>query len=338
MATYTVRSGDTLSAIASRYKTTVAALAKANNIKNVNLIRVGQKLTVPDTFTPSSSSLKVPQVDLKRGSSGQNVKNLQTALVKLGFMTQAEMNTGPGTFGPRTEAALKKFQAKWGVSATGYFGPQSRAALTKALSGSKPPSNTTAPKPPATKPPSNSGGSTSAQNGTPLWSQGDSRWGSRTLGRNYTIKAAGCAMTATAMAISKISGKTIDPGKLDAYLDKNGGYYGDGLVWGVAAKSVGLKAAKVGWSLSTIDANLKAGKPVVIGVDYKPGSGGGANGTDHWITIVGREVKNGKVTYIAHDPGNGKVVRLNVSGGKIVSSTGGIGNFKSTGQLVVFSK
>ncbi len=333
MATYTVKSGDTLSAIAARYKTTVSALAKTNNIKNVNVIRVGQKLTVPDSFTPSAKSLKVPQVDLKRGSTGQNVKDLQSALVKLGFMTQAQMNTGPGTFGPQTEASLKKFQAKYGVSATGYFGPQSRAALTKALGGTPPPS-----KPPANdnrQPPS----STDARNGTPLWSQGDSRWGSRTLGRNYTIRAAGCAMTATAMAISKISGKTINPGELDAYLDRNGGYYGDGIVWNTAARAAGLKAAKANWSLSTIDANLRAGKPVVIGVDYKPGSGGGSNGTDHWITIVGREVDNsGRVTYIAHDPGNGKVARLYVSGGRITSSSGGIGNFKSTGQLVVFSK
>jgi LysM repeat protein len=44
---YTVKSGDTLSAIAARYNTTVAKLAEINNISNVNLIRVGQVLKIP---------------------------------------------------------------------------------------------------------------------------------------------------------------------------------------------------------------------------------------------------------------------------------------------------
>ena len=44
--TYTVKSGDTLSGIASKYKTTVAKLVKDNNIKNANLIYVGQKIVI----------------------------------------------------------------------------------------------------------------------------------------------------------------------------------------------------------------------------------------------------------------------------------------------------
>ncbi len=44
---YTVKSGDTLSGIAAQFKVSVAALAKANNISDPNLIRVGQKLTIP---------------------------------------------------------------------------------------------------------------------------------------------------------------------------------------------------------------------------------------------------------------------------------------------------
>ena len=43
-AIYTVKRGDTLSAIARKHNTTVAALAKLNNIKNVNVINVGQVL------------------------------------------------------------------------------------------------------------------------------------------------------------------------------------------------------------------------------------------------------------------------------------------------------
>lgn len=42
--TVTVRSGDTLSAIARKYNTTVSQLVNLNGIKNANAIRVGQKL------------------------------------------------------------------------------------------------------------------------------------------------------------------------------------------------------------------------------------------------------------------------------------------------------
>lgn len=44
--TYTVKSGDTLSGIAAKYGTTVSSIVKKNNIKNANLIYVGQKLTI----------------------------------------------------------------------------------------------------------------------------------------------------------------------------------------------------------------------------------------------------------------------------------------------------
>ena len=44
--TYTVRSGDTLEAIAKRYNTTVNSIAQKNNIQDVNKIYVGQVLKI----------------------------------------------------------------------------------------------------------------------------------------------------------------------------------------------------------------------------------------------------------------------------------------------------
>lgn len=44
--TYTIQRGDTLSAIARKYGTTVSKLVKDNGIKNPNLIYPGQKLTI----------------------------------------------------------------------------------------------------------------------------------------------------------------------------------------------------------------------------------------------------------------------------------------------------
>ncbi|GAA1812235.1 LysM peptidoglycan-binding domain-containing protein [Nesterenkonia flava] len=52
--TYTVRAGDTLGGIASAHGTTVSALASANGITNVDLIRVGQRLTIPGGTSGSS--------------------------------------------------------------------------------------------------------------------------------------------------------------------------------------------------------------------------------------------------------------------------------------------
>ncbi len=62
--TYTVVPGDTLSKIAARYKTTVAAIAADNAIKNVSLIYVGQKLkiTVPGTTSTPTTTTPPPPV------------------------------------------------------------------------------------------------------------------------------------------------------------------------------------------------------------------------------------------------------------------------------------
>ncbi len=54
--TVTVKKGDTLSAIAKANKTTVAAIAKANpSIKNVNVIKVGQKVIIPGATSATTT-------------------------------------------------------------------------------------------------------------------------------------------------------------------------------------------------------------------------------------------------------------------------------------------
>jgi LysM repeat protein len=53
---HTVQRGETLSGIALRYGTTVAALKSANNIRNTSLIFTGQKLKIPTSGTTTGSS------------------------------------------------------------------------------------------------------------------------------------------------------------------------------------------------------------------------------------------------------------------------------------------
>ncbi|MDY7231198.1 LysM peptidoglycan-binding domain-containing protein [Hyalangium rubrum] len=59
MSTYRIRQGDTLSALAARFKTSVSELARVNNIANPDLIYTGNTLRIPgqgDSFEPSANS------------------------------------------------------------------------------------------------------------------------------------------------------------------------------------------------------------------------------------------------------------------------------------------
>lgn len=56
----------------------------------------------------------------KRGSSGTEVRNIQTRLKKWGYMN----GSVDGIYGSQTEAAVKKFQTKHGLTADGIAGPK----------------------------------------------------------------------------------------------------------------------------------------------------------------------------------------------------------------------
>jgi peptidoglycan hydrolase-like protein with peptidoglycan-binding domain len=66
---------------------------------------------------------------LREGSEGAGVKKLQRSLEKLGY----ELGQVDGAFGPKTEAAVKKFQSRHHLEADGVVGPKTQAALDKAL-------------------------------------------------------------------------------------------------------------------------------------------------------------------------------------------------------------
>jgi peptidoglycan hydrolase-like protein with peptidoglycan-binding domain len=66
---------------------------------------------------------------IKIESRGKVVEGLQGRLVALGFMTSAQRATGPGTFGPITQQALKAFQRQHGIEPSGELMDETYKAL-----------------------------------------------------------------------------------------------------------------------------------------------------------------------------------------------------------------
>ncbi len=69
---------------------------------------------------------------LKQGSSGAQVKTLQTKLINWGYMS----GKADGIFGPKTKAAVIYFQKRNGLVADGIVGTKTAQALGMSLSGS----------------------------------------------------------------------------------------------------------------------------------------------------------------------------------------------------------
>lgn len=71
-ATYTVVSGDTLSAIAIKYETTILDIANANGLKEPYTLQIGQKLCIPGTpsATPTSSKTSSGKLTFTAAFSG----------------------------------------------------------------------------------------------------------------------------------------------------------------------------------------------------------------------------------------------------------------------------
>ena len=67
---YTIQRGDTLSAIAKKYNTSVSELAKLNNISNPNKIYAGSTLSLPGSSSPAAGTTAVPK------STGDQITDL----------------------------------------------------------------------------------------------------------------------------------------------------------------------------------------------------------------------------------------------------------------------
>lgn len=69
---------------------------------------------------------------LRRGDKGNAVKDMQALLIAAGYSCGS--CGADGSFGPDTEAALKKFQAAYSLEVDGKYGPISKAKLAEVAS------------------------------------------------------------------------------------------------------------------------------------------------------------------------------------------------------------
>ncbi|MGW3513813.1 LysM peptidoglycan-binding domain-containing protein, partial [Streptomyces sp. NPDC000994] len=139
-STYTIRPGDTLSAIATAHGTTVSELARLNGIADPNRITAGTELKVPGkSSTPAAPSKPKPYAPpkfpagLTPNRATPSARTLQRALKAAGFLakTVAEADN----YGPQTQTAVGKFHnahpqyRSQGVSYDPAIGPKGWAAL-----------------------------------------------------------------------------------------------------------------------------------------------------------------------------------------------------------------
>lgn len=112
-----------------------AAYSASSNVNPTYTVNSTIKPTqkpVP-TSTPSYSSLR-------RGDSGADVEKLQIRLGALGFLT----GNIDGSYGAKTESAVKSFQKAAGLTQDGVAGAKTQAALFASSAPTAPPSSSKA--------------------------------------------------------------------------------------------------------------------------------------------------------------------------------------------------
>jgi hypothetical protein len=130
----------------------------------------------------------------------------------------------------------------------------------------------------------------------PHFAQADRRWASDPLGPTRgSLGAEGCAVASAAMVLASY-GSDLDPGRLNKFLQKNGGFTERGwLYWEKASEYPPVLAEHVyedDASHFLIDWNLLRGNPVIVRLRFP-------DGITHFVVIVGKQ----GYEYLVRDPG-----------------------------------
>lgn len=110
----------------------------AHELAHVALQHVGTGLPMRRKATNPGDSGTGVGGTLRYGDKGAAVEALQTSLVSLGYLTAADMATGPGIYGRRTQAAVMAFQGDAGQRVDGIAGAATLGAIQAALAARAP--------------------------------------------------------------------------------------------------------------------------------------------------------------------------------------------------------
>lgn len=117
------------------------------------------------------------------------------------------------------------------------------------------------------------------------YNQRDSQWGNNSLnGTQYSLASDGCLVTAMAMVYTHIGHRGVTPQTINSNPSNFASYYPAYLNKTISAD--GLTTSRI---YATIDSELSAGRPVIIGI---------GRGPDHFVVFVSGSSGN----YKMHDP------------------------------------
>jgi len=127
------------------------------------------------------------------------------------------------------------------------------------------------------------------------YNQRDSQWGNRMLGNStISVADAGCLITSMSM-IMTYHGKSVNPGDIAGNSSFFSSYfpYADFLQGNLTIQGVATTRTRIGYNQATLDSELAAGKPVILGV-----SPYGSSKPEHFIVVKEKAGSD----YLINDP------------------------------------
>jgi hypothetical protein len=170
---------------------------------------------------------------------------------------------------------------------------------------------------------------------TPFFRQSDPAWRTERLGvsgEGPTLAQAGCAVTACAMALSRIGGMVLTPDALVRHLRDSGGFQGPLLDWSAAGSAIheGPRATPRALDCAELDRELDAGRPVLLRVVHDVQG----RPRRHWVCLTGRNRGTGH--YTANDPATGRSTVLARDEAGLASLGREPVQYTSDGRMVTF--
>lgn len=121
------------------------------------------------------------------------------------------------------------------------------------------------------------------------YNQRDSQWGAQPLnGTQYTLASDGCLVTSMAMVYTFMGHRNVTPATINSSSGNFASYYPAFLLKRISADGMTTDRVR-----TTLDSELSAGRPVIVGISYDSGPM-----SDHFLVIISGSNGN----YMMNDP------------------------------------